>query len=128
MGITRLESDTWEEKKNVHVVQNVPQDVYGCMGNTSANIVQDGEIPNRPGEITGPVPVSGSQVKYSIAVVPNATYYVWTVPDGVSIVGKADSTTVVLDIPPSTTGEITVGAANPCGLSPCWRPRFIKIE
>ena len=103
-------------------------DVYGCMGNTSTNIVQDGEIPNRPGEITGPVPVSGSQVKYSIAVVPNATYYVWTVPDGVSIVGKADSTTVVLDIPPSTTGEITVGAANPCGLSPCWKPRFIKIE
>ena len=103
-------------------------DIYGCMGNTSTNIVQDGEIPNTPGLISGPVSAGSGNVKYTIDVVPNATYYVWTVPDGVTIVGKSDSTTVILSIPPSTTGEITVGAANPCGLSPCWNPRFIKVE
>lgn len=105
-------------------------DIYGCIGDTSAMVTEDGSIPNTPGPITGPTSVNGDSIKiqYSISSVPNSTYYVWTVPEGVTIVGSDDSTVLVLTIDSLTSGEIMVEAGNACGLSPSSNPSLIDFQ
>ena len=72
-------------------------------------------LPAQPGVITGSTtPCSGSSQTYSVAVVPNATSYTWTLPTGWTGTSTTNSITVTTD---TTGGNITVSAVNTCGLS-----------
>ena len=95
-------------------------DINGCVGDTNAIVVEEGAVPDSPGEITGPafMPGDSSLLIYSITPVSNTLFYHWIFPDGVSIVGKGDSTVIVVTIDSIPIGPISVGAANGCGLSP----------
>ena len=73
--------------------------------------------PATPGIITGPATPCQSSAGnvYTIAAVPNATSYNWTVPAGASITANTGtSITVTFG---TTSGNITVTASNSCGTS-----------
>ncbi|MFM9007563.1 MAG: MopE-related protein, partial [Bacteroidota bacterium] len=57
-----------------------------------------------------------SGVSYSIPAVNGATSYLWTVPAGVSLVGPADGTSIVVNFNGNySSGSISVKAMNLCG-------------
>ena len=73
--------------------------------------------PATPGIISGPATPCQSSAGnvYTIAAVPNATSYNWTVPAGASITANTGtSITVTFG---TTSGNITVTASNSCGTS-----------
>jgi hypothetical protein len=105
-------------------------DINGCIGSASASTTAEGTIPEAPGPITGPTMelCDETGVVYHISPVPNAAFYVWTVPDGVTIVSGQGDTSIVVDIDNSFTyGNIVVAASNACGQSPSIDPTFISI-
>ena len=53
---------------------------------------------------------------YSIAVIPNATGYLWTVPTGAVITSGNNTPSIMVDFTPSAvSGNITVQGTNQCG-------------
>lgn len=105
-------------------------DEKGCIGDTSVTVFEDGSVPSTPGPIAGPTVVTGNPelIQYAIDPVPNTAFYVWTLPEGLTVIGAGDSTTIVIRIDSFTTGEILVEAANACGLSPSVNPSTINFE
>jgi hypothetical protein len=70
-------------------------------------------VPGQPGTITGNTSVAaGSSQTYSIASVPNATSYTWTLPSGWS--GSSTSTSITTTAG-TAGGTISVRANNSCG-------------
>ena len=71
--------------------------------------------PAYPGAISGdPTPCSGSSETYSIAAIPGAVSYVWTVPSGSSITAGQGTTAVSVNIG-TISGNIKVKGVNACG-------------
>jgi PKD repeat protein len=85
---------------------------------SSSQAITLNAVPATPGIITGTSTVcSGSSGNvYSIASVPGATSYTWTVPAGASVSAGQGSTQIALDIG-QTGGDISVIAENACGAS-----------
>jgi hypothetical protein len=82
--------------------------------------------PAAAGTVTGPSSVcAGSSGKvYSVATIPGATTYVWTIPAGASIVSGSGTQTITLTFSPtSTSGNISVFGNNLCG-SGATSPQF----
>lgn len=83
--------------------------------------INDSKKPDRPDSIKGNLTVcQGSQVKYSIAPVPGATYYTWTLPDGWT--GTSTSNSIIAKA--GTGGVISVIANNVFGPS---APQTISV-
>ncbi|MEI7724969.1 MAG: T9SS type A sorting domain-containing protein [Bacteroidota bacterium] len=75
-------------------------------------------MPATPGTISGNTsPCMGATVTYSIASVPGATTYNWTVPSGASII-SGQNTIAISVLWGLTSGNVTVTAGNNCGNSP----------
>jgi len=78
--------------------------------------------PVRPGRITGPSPrvCLGRTSQYSIAPVPGATSYVWTVTNGGTVTAGQGSVQVTITFPNVRVSynTIRVKAVNDCGSSP----------
>jgi len=73
-------------------------------------------IPLQPGTISGNNTVcQGSSQTYSVAPVPGATSYTWTIPSDWS--GSSTSTSISVTVG-SLSGTIFVTANNSCGISP----------
>ncbi|MFD2513158.1 ice-binding family protein [Pontibacter locisalis] len=74
--------------------------------------------PVKPGNISGPSAACGgtSDLTYSIAAVPGATGYTWTVPAGWTIESGQGSTEIKVKAG-TGSGDITVTADNTCGSS-----------
>lgn len=78
-----------------------------------------------PGPISGPAHLcapTGQQITYSVAAIPGATSYLWTVPAGTIIVSGQGTTTLVVRWPFQTihsglSGDICVSYSAPCGNS-----------
>ncbi|TAH42926.1 MAG: T9SS type A sorting domain-containing protein [Bacteroidetes bacterium] len=77
--------------------------------------------PFQPGSIAGPSKNLCGQVgvTYSIAAIPTATSYNWSVPSGVNMTAPNGDQSITLDFTPSFTGtgNICVSAINTCGNS-----------
>jgi len=72
--------------------------------------------PAQPGPISGNTsPCYGSSQTYSVTPVIGATSYVWTIPVGWSGSSTTNSITVTVM---NSSGNVTVKAANSCGISP----------
>ncbi|MEO1413255.1 MAG: PKD-like domain-containing protein, partial [Bacteroidota bacterium] len=65
----------------------------------------------------GAVCAGDNNVAYSIAAVPNASSYNWTVPAGATFTGNG-TTSIIVDWGSSVGGDICVNAENVCGVSP----------
>ncbi|MDP1621242.1 MAG: T9SS type A sorting domain-containing protein [Bacteroidales bacterium] len=74
-------------------------------------------VPAAPGAITGnTAPCSGTNANYSVASVPGATSYNWTIPAGASIL-SGQTTTSITVLWGTTSGNVSVTAGNNCGSS-----------
>ena len=75
-------------------------------------------LPSNAGTITGSSSVCNGDaaIVFSVAPIPNATGYVWTVPSGAIIVAGASTHSITVDFPvPSLSGNITVYGTDFCG-------------
>lgn len=104
-------------------------DANGCEGSASATTNLDGAIPDVPGPVSGPVSGVCQQngLVYSIDPVLNTTHYVWTVPDGMTIVDGQGTISITVDAGLVTTGKISVAASNTCGQSPTWNGQALTL-
>lgn len=77
-------------------------------------------IPVRPSSISGPVKLCpGDAGTYSVLNVARASYYVWSVPTGMTITGGNGTNVINVSVDGSYTGGIvSCSAANGCGVSP----------
>ncbi len=75
-------------------------------------------IPAQPGSITGTATPYCQQtgVPYSIASVPGATSYSWTVPSGADIISGQGTTNITVNFG-TQSGNVSVQAINICGSS-----------
>jgi hypothetical protein len=73
------------------------------------------QTPAQPGLISGiTMPCVGSSQTYSIAAMPYATSYNWTMPGGWTFTTNGDSATTIVA---NASGDVTVTASNACGTS-----------
>lgn len=73
------------------------------------------DIPGQPGVISGsPAPCEGSTETYSITPVPGASFYDWTISNGVL---SGSGTTVSVTWNNGSSGIVRVAAENSCGTS-----------
>ncbi len=96
------------------VLNDIPQSTYYINGYVC------GALQN-PGIISGDSSVCSGQagVYYSIAPVPGASGYAWTVPPGAIITGGGNITWILADYPTgSSSGNVTVASVNFCGTGP----------
>ncbi len=93
------------------------QNVCGT-GSSQVLAVILGSAPAQPGSISSSnsTPCHGSQVTYSIAQVPGANSYIWTVPLG-WIVNGGQGTNSLLATIMNIGGDVSVSAENNCGTS-----------
>ncbi|HKR07377.1 MAG TPA: M12 family metallo-peptidase, partial [Bacteroidia bacterium] len=107
----------------IHVTYNSNFTIMGTLSVTASNSCGAGpvsstvikrKIPSVPASISGPVSVcNGSVTTYSIAAVPSALYYIWTIPSGASIQGSQTGTSITVQWG-ANSGNITVKAHNNC--------------
>ncbi len=83
----------------------------GCLSTTKTLALNvNSNIPNMPGSITGSAGVCiGSTHEFSITPVSNASSYLWSYPNGWSVVSGQNTTRIVLS-PSAATGTVSVKA------------------
>jgi len=92
---------------------------FGCSAATATqlNVTVNG-IPGTAGAITGPSSVCAPStgISYSVAPVPGATAYSWTLPQGASVVSGQYTNSITVDFAANALpGPMTVSANNICG-------------
>lgn len=98
---------------------SVTASISGCTSAPgSVNVTVNNPIPATPGSISGSAAVCENLtgVVYSIAPVPGATSYNWSVPDGAVITSGAGTQAITVSFG-SASGQVTVSAENSCGIS-----------
>ena len=86
-------------------------------GETSQMLITVNPLPVAEGSIsalTGGIICQGDTVTYSIPEIPNATSYIWTLPDGATGTSSTNSITVNFSTT-AVSGDITVRGVNHCG-------------
>lgn len=87
-------------------------------GNSASSllVVNMNSVPSQPAAITGPANVCQSTTgTYTVAAVPGATSYNWTLPTGWTGSSTSNSITATAG---SAPGNISVSVTNSCGTSP----------
>jgi hypothetical protein len=86
----------------------------GNTSNSCKNIVLITKAPNTPGNITGPSTLCPNQTAtYSIAAIPTATSYSWSVPSNLQILsGQGSISVVVKALSNFNSGYVKVRASN----------------
>jgi hypothetical protein len=105
-------------------------DGNGCKGATSVDVNIEGTSPEIPGPVTGPTAglCNLMEVIYSIDPLINTTHYVWTVPEGMTIIEGQGTTSIKVEVSHFSSGIITVAASNACGQSPTWNGRTLLVK
>ncbi|MBK9402334.1 MAG: T9SS type A sorting domain-containing protein [Bacteroidetes bacterium] len=114
------------------IVGNITVSASNACGSgpaSSVNIDINYTIPVRPSSISGPVKLCpGDAGTYSVLNVARASYYVWSVPTGMTITGGSGTNVINVSVDGSYTGGVvSCSAANGCGVSPS-RTRAVTIN
>ncbi|TND02082.1 MAG: hypothetical protein FD123_4126 [Bacteroidetes bacterium] len=77
-------------------------------------------LPDPTGTITGPATIDicpqATGITFSVPVVANASYYVWSLPAGATIIAGDSTNTITVDFTVSaSSGAVTVYGENACG-------------
>ncbi len=75
-------------------------------------------LPGAAGNISGPSSVcqSSTGLIYSVPVIPNATNYAWTLPNGFAITGGNNTNAITVSTSASAVaGSVTAAGSNQCG-------------
>lgn len=105
-------------------------DDNGCKGTAGVDVAIEGSSPEVPGPITGPTGglCNLSEVAFSIEPLLNTTHYVWTVPEGMTIIEGQGTTSITAEVSIFSSGIISVAASNKCGQSPTWNGRTLFVK
>jgi hypothetical protein len=91
-----------------------------CWESTPRVLLVTRRVPTTPSLISATTPTDcpGKQVTYTISAVTNATYYLWTVPAGATIISGDSTTSIVVQYPDASVSDtIRVQAGNNCFLT-----------
>lgn len=89
-----------------------------CCDSTSISIIDNGAPPLAPASVNGPSTVClGDTVQFSAALVTGANSYTWTVPQGVTIIGNSNGSTILVAWNSNIAGQICAASVNACGTS-----------
>ncbi|MEI6408640.1 MAG: proprotein convertase P-domain-containing protein [Bacteroidota bacterium] len=89
-----------------------------CCDSASVSISSNLTPPGNPSGINGnPTICQGQSQSFSVAAIPGATSYTWTVPPGVTINSGQNTTVINVTWNSPTGGDICVTANNTCGVS-----------
>ncbi len=105
--------------------------VCGNGGPSSNFALTVNPLPAPAGNITGSTSVceGTNGVVYSIATIPGATSYAWTVPAGVTIVSGSNTNSITVNFTASAvSGTIAVHAANTCGAGGPSNPFTVTVN
>ena len=94
-------------------------------------IVTVNPLPLAAGVITGPESVcqTATGKVYSVALITNATGYIWTLPAGATIVSGANTNSITVDFSATAVnGNITVQGSNGCGVGTVSPPLAILVK
>lgn len=105
-------------------------DANGCTGSATATTSENGALPVSPGPIRGPSLglCQTTNNVYTIDPVPNTTHYVWTVPEGDTIISGQGTTSITVNSNNLSNGYIVVAASNACGQSPSITPTELFVQ
>jgi len=102
-----------------------------CYSNTSELLALTvSNTPDAAGNISGnQIVCEGDQgIVYSVAPIPGADSYTWTVPTAVVITSGANTNSITVNfVPGSTSGNFTVFATNECGFGGISNPLAVDI-
>jgi len=104
----------------------------GLCGTTSTDLsVTINPLPLAAGVITGPESVcqTATGKVYSVALITNATDYIWTLPAGATIASGANTNSITVDFSATAvSGNITVQGSNDCGVGTVSPPLAIIVK
>jgi hypothetical protein len=105
-------------------------DGNGCKGTAGVDVAIEGSSPGVPGQITGPTGglCNLSEVTFSIEPLLNTTHFVWTVPEGMTIIEGQGTNSITAEVSILNSGLISVAASNKCGQSPTWNGRTLFVK
>jgi hypothetical protein len=112
--------------------QQIKVKTINCMGQSAETKldIKAANVPNMPGNITGPASVCKSQLGfYSISNVTSASQYNWSVTNDVHISGGQGTTNLALDFFSASSNStlLSVTSENGCGIS-APRTKMIAIN
>lgn len=120
-----------------HSASNGTLSVYGTNGCgdglTQSQLITVNPLPEAAGSITGELnnttcPLS-TNINYSISPVANATTYEWTIPNGYSTVGGANTNSITVDASLlAQDGNFKVVAKNACGAGDTSNVLFVSVS
>ncbi|MCX6244406.1 MAG: GEVED domain-containing protein [Bacteroidetes bacterium] len=117
-GTTNTVTVTWNTAGSQSLSVNY-SNAAGCTSATPGTIpVTIVPLPGAAGSITGPSNICDGETgkTYSVATIPYAHSYIWTLPAGANIVSGLYSNTITVDYPAGAlSGNITVYANSTCG-------------
>ncbi len=134
--VLRADSYTWTAPANASIISgqgtasvevsydpafttgNLTVSAQNACGSSAAKSAAIKSKPGTPGAISGSTSICPNQmgVAYSIAPVPGATTYTWTVPAGASIVSGQGTDAISVNFG-AAGGAVKVKAGNACGFS-----------
>jgi len=82
-------------------------------------IITANVLPNTPGIIQGPnfVCNGSTNITYFVPSVPDATDYIWTLPNGATIISGQNTNNILVNYASNAlSGNITVAGSNSCGI------------
>jgi hypothetical protein len=115
-GLNQLSSEAGTSGGTVSVYAS-----NACGNGTTRDFnISVSNIPVTPGTITGDASVCKTSLNsYSIASVPEATSYIWTLPSGASLASGNNTNAVTVNFSSSAnSGNILVQGSNTCGNGP----------
>ncbi len=102
-----------------HWIKVTYSDRFGCLPMIPGVLyVTVNPLPDHAGPISGTTPVCAGTngVEYSVAHLPNALTYSWTLPFGATIVSGAGTSSIIVNFSmDAISGDITVFGTNLCG-------------
>jgi hypothetical protein len=105
-------------------------DGNGCEGTAGVDVAIEGSSPEVPGPISGPTEglCNLSEVNFSLEPLLNTTHYVWTVPEGMTIIEGQGTNSITAEVFIFSSGIVSVAASNKCGQSPTWNGRTLFVK
>ncbi|MBK7939391.1 MAG: hypothetical protein IPJ82_20925 [Lewinellaceae bacterium] len=89
-----------------------------CCDSTSTTVTGGQTLPAAPASVNGADTIcAGQTLTYSVAPVPNASSYTWTVPAGATINSGQGTTSIQVAWNGGAGGNVCVAAVNVCGSS-----------
>ncbi len=117
-GTSNSNSITVSINNSVFTSGNISVIANNACGSSPAKTLAVNRAPSTPSSITGPTQICGlTAATYTCTAMTGATSYTWAFPAGLTGTSTTNSITVDINTTLFTGGNVSVQAANSCGIS-----------